>query len=91
MKRDEMGMFLHKKLGVPKSKAADALDAMFEHMADRLANRGKVVISRFGSLELRVTKDRVFRHPKTGEQVVKKIHKKVRFKPRKYITDRIQS
>lgn len=89
MKKEELALFVAKKLGVPKHQAAEAMDSLFDHLAGRLLENGKVSIAKFGTFKLITARNRQYRHPRTGEVLVKPVSRRVKFLPRKFINDRL--
>lgn len=54
-------------LGFSKKKAEGAMEAIIEGIGESLAGGEKVQIQGLGSFDIRVTKERKGRNPKTGE------------------------
>ncbi len=54
-------------LGLPKKKAKEAMEAIIEGIGESLARGEKVQIQGLGSFDIRMTKERKGRNPKTGE------------------------
>jgi nucleoid DNA-binding protein len=76
------------KLGemMPSKKyAAEAVNKLFECMTAALKDGQKVVITGFGSFNLKVTETKKGRNPKTGDIVMIPPKKKIRFKQSKEI------
>lgn len=76
------------KLGeiMPSKKyAAEAVNKLFECMITALKDGQKVVITGFGSFNLKVTETKKGRNPKTGDIVMIPPKKKIRFKQSKEI------
>ena len=54
-------------LGLSKKKAKESMEAIIEGIGESLSRREKVQIQGLGSFDIRVTKERRGRNPKTGE------------------------
>lgn len=89
MKKHELSLFVARKLGVPQARAAEAMDALFDELAKKLIQDGKVSISRFGTFKLIIARNRQYRHPRTGKILTKAVSRRVKFLPRKFINDRL--
>jgi len=68
-----------------KKDATEAVNKLFESVITALKDGQKVVITGFGSFNLKVTETKKGRNPKTGEVVMIPPKKKVRFKQSKEI------
>lgn len=64
-----------------KQDAKRAVDAAFEIVADLLSSGERVQIHGFGVFDVKDTKPRVGRNPRTGEAISIPAGKKVAFKP----------
>jgi nucleoid DNA-binding protein len=68
------------KVLTSKKEATAAVDKVFSEMSQALNSGNKVVISKFGSFNMFVTKVKQGRNPKTGEKLLIAPMKKIRFK-----------
>lgn len=69
--------------GVPKMKAEQAVDALFQSMKDALARGERIELRGFGVFIVKPRKRGVGRNPRTGEEVAIPSGKTIRFKPGK--------
>jgi len=72
---------IYEKLPVDKQKAAQIVEDFIELIKDSLAKDGKVMLSGFGSYEVKSKPPRRGRNPQTGETIVLRARKVVKFKP----------
>ena len=70
------------KVGFTRREAEEAVEIIFEEIKSVLSGGENVRISGFASFNLRVKKARNARNPKTGEPIVIKARKVLKFKPR---------
>lgn len=75
--------------GVRESHAAEAVDAFFEAMRESLMGEGRIELRGFGVFEVKPTKPKPARNPKTGEIVYVPARRKVRFKPGKLLREEL--
>ena len=75
--------------GVTKRLASDAVDAVFDHIADRLAAGERVQIPGFGTFVVSARKERQGRNPATGESITIPASNNVRFKAGKGLKDAV--
>lgn len=68
-----------------KKDANEAVNKLFESILTAVKDGQKVVITGFGSFNLKVTETKKGRNPKTGEVVMIPPKKKIRFKQSKEI------
>ncbi len=68
---------------LPKPKAAEAVNALFEGMKDALLMGDRIELRGFGVFQVKDRKRGVGRNPQTGEQVSIPPGKTIRFKPGK--------
>ncbi len=68
---------------LPKPKAAEAVNALFEGMKDALLMGDRIELRGFGVFQVKDRKRGVGRNPQTGEQVNIPPGKTIRFKPGK--------
>jgi DNA-binding protein HU-beta len=69
--------------GIPKLKAEQAVDALFNSMKDALARGDRIELRGFGVFVVKPRKRGIGRNPRTGEEVAIPSGKTIRFKPGK--------
>ncbi|RME59338.1 MAG: integration host factor subunit alpha [Candidatus Dadabacteria bacterium] len=68
-------------LNIERSKATQIVEDYFELIKEALEKEGKVMLSGFGSYEVKYKRPRRGRNPQTGESIILRARKVVRFKP----------
>ena len=68
-------------LPVDKQKAAQIVEDYIELIKEALEKEGKVMLSGFGSYEVKYKPPRRGRNPQTGESIILRARKVVKFKP----------
>ena len=71
------------KTGVPKQKAEQVVDSLFNAMKEALARGKRIELRGFGVFVVKPRKRGVGRNPRTGEEVAIPSGKTIRFKPGK--------
>jgi DNA-binding protein HU-beta len=71
------------KTNVSRTKAEDAVEAVFEAMKSALGKGERIELRRFGVFNVRPRKTGIGRNPRTGQEVSIPPGKAVRFKPGK--------
>ncbi len=71
------------KTNIPRSKAEQAVESVFEAMKVALGSGRRIELRRFGVFNVRPRKTGIGRNPRTGQQVNIPPGKAVRFKPGK--------
>jgi DNA-binding protein HU-beta len=74
------------KTGVPKQKAEQVVDSLFNAMKDALARGKRIELRGFGVFVVKPRKRGVGRNPRTGTEVPIPAGKTIRFKPGKDLT-----
>ena len=69
--------------GIPKLKAEQAVDALFNSMKEALARGERIELRGFGVFVVKPRKRGIGRNPRTGEEVAIPQGKTIRFKPGK--------
>ena len=69
--------------GIPKLKAEQAVDALFNSMKEALARGDRIELRGFGVFVVKPRKRGIGRNPRTGEEVAIPSGKTIRFKPGK--------
>lgn len=71
------------RTGLPRNKAEDAVDKVFEGMKLALKNGDRIELRGFGVFNVRPRKTGIGRNPRTGAEVNISPGRAVRFKPGK--------
>lgn len=72
---------IYSTLPVDKQKAAQIVEDYVEIIKDSLGKDGKVMLSGFGSYEVKTKPPRRGRNPQTGDSIILRGRKVVKFKP----------
>lgn len=72
---------IYATLPVDKQKAAQVVEDYIEIIKDSLEKDGKVMLSGFGSYEVKFKPPRRGRNPQTGDSITLRARKVVKFKP----------
>ena len=78
---------IHVALLVDKRKAAQIVEDYIELIKEALEKESKVMLSGFGSYEVSFKPPRKGRNPQTGDSIILRAHKVVRFKPSKLLRE----
>ena len=89
MKKSEMVGRVAGRMGLTKSAADGAVDAVFEVIAEALAKEEAVRIAGFGTFATRSRSARTGRNPRTGESVSIPASKAPSFKAGKTLRDAV--
>ena len=89
MKKSEIVAALADTLDLNRRDAEKAVDVVFDTIADALAAGDKVVISGFGTFEVRTRVARSGRNPRTGEEISVPAQKTPAFKVGKILKDAV--
>jgi DNA-binding protein HU-beta len=73
------------KTGVPKQKAEEVVESLFNAMKEALAKGKRIELRGFGVFTVKPRKKGVGRNPRTGKEVPIPSGKTIRFKPGKEI------
>jgi DNA-binding protein HU-beta len=73
------------KTGVPKQKAEEVVESLFNAMKDSLAKGSRIELRGFGVFTVKSRKKGIGRNPRTGKEVPIPSGKTIRFKPGKEI------
>ena len=83
-----LAKYLADQMGFPKARALEAVDLLFQAMADSIVQGNRIEIRGLGSWEVKETKKKAHaRNPSTGERVFVPARRKVMFKPGKILKD----
>ncbi len=83
MTKSELIEAISLKIGVPKKRAEDVVNAVFDSMKDALLGDERIEVRGFGSFSIRERKAKKGRNPRTGEQVFVDKKKSIHFRPGK--------
>ena len=72
---------IYSTLPIDKQKAAQIVEHYIEIIKDSLEKEGKVMLSGFGSYEVKFKPPRRGRNPQTGSSITLRARKVVKFKP----------
>ncbi len=72
---------IYATLPVDKQKAAQIVEDYIEIIKDALGSENKVMLSGFGSYEVKFKPPRRGRNPQTGDSIILRARKVVKFKP----------
>jgi integration host factor subunit alpha len=72
---------IYATLPVDKQKAAQIVEDYIEIIKDSLEKDGKVMLSGFGSYEVKFKPPRRGRNPQTGDSIILRARRVVKFKP----------
>ncbi|MGI6525422.1 MAG: integration host factor subunit alpha [Bdellovibrionota bacterium] len=72
---------IYATLPVDKQKAAQIVETYIQIIKDALVKENKVMLSGFGSYEVKFKPPRRGRNPQTGESIILRARKVVKFKP----------
>jgi len=79
MTKSQLVEIVAKKAHLTKKAAIEAVDVFLEEIIRQLTKGEKVVLSGFGTFKVKKVKDKKGRNPQTGETIVNKSHRAVRF------------
>ncbi len=82
---------IYATLPVDKQKAAQIVEDYVEIIKDSLARDGKVMLSGFGSYEVKYKPARRGRNPQTGSSIVLRPRRVIKFKPSQLLRKAINS
>jgi len=89
MNKSDLMEALSRETGLPKVKAEEVVNTVFDQMADALADGERVEIRGFGSFKVKDYKGYIGRNPKTGELIQVSPKKLPFFKCGKELKDRV--
>ena len=79
MTKAEIIEIVAKKAYLTKKASAEAIDAFLNEIVRQISKGEKVVLSGFGTFKVTKVKDKKGRNPQTGEDLIIKSHRVVRF------------
>ena len=87
----ELVVTIANETGLVQHQVFDVVQRTLDHITDALAKGDTVELRNFGILEVRLTKPRVGRNPKTGDRVEVPAKKIPFFKPSKELKDLVNT
>ena len=90
MNKSELVYDVTNRLDVTRQEAEDVIDCFLELIAENLANGDKVVLSGFGTFEIRNRVSRSGVNPRTGERIDIPCQKTPAFKVGKILKDKLR-
>jgi DNA-binding protein HU-beta len=88
--KSDLADAIAQKAGLPKSKADNVVSMVFDTIQSSLQMGEKVSIVSFGTFEVRTSKGRMGRNPKTGETIYIPEKKSVKFKAGKGLKESVR-
>ncbi len=79
------------RIDVPRKRAEDVVNAVFDAMKGALVEDERIEVRGFGSFTIREYKAKKGRNPRTGAQVEVDEKKSVHFKPGKELRERVDN
>jgi DNA-binding protein HU-beta len=89
MNKTDLVNFVAEKVDVSKALAARALDAMLEGVHEGITKDGSVALVGHGTYSVSERAEREGRNPQTGEKMIIKASKSVKFKVGKDLKDKV--
>lgn len=90
MNKSELVYEVINRLDVTRKEAEDVIDCFLDLIAENLANGDKVVLSGFGTFEIRNRVSRSGVNPRTGERIDIPCQKTPAFKVGKILKDKLR-
>lgn len=90
MNKSELVYEVTNRLDVTRKEAEDVIDCFLDLIAENLANGDKVVLSGFGTFEIRNRVSRSGVNPRTGERIDIPCQKTSAFKVGKILKDKLR-
>lgn len=90
MNKSELVYEVTNRLDVTRKEAEDVIDCFLDLIAENLANGNKVVLSGFGTFEIRNRVSRSGVNPRTGERIDIPCQKTPAFKVGKILKDKLR-
>ena len=90
MNKSELVYEVTNRLEVTRKEAEDVIDCFLDLIAENLANGDKVVLSGFGTFEIRNRVSRSGVNPRTGERIDIPCQKTPAFKVGKILKDKLR-
>ena len=87
MNKAELVADVAERMGEPKLKAEEAVNAVFEALTDALKRGDEVRLPAFGVFAVSRTKERKARNPQTNEEVIVPAGNRPKFRPGKALKE----
>lgn len=91
MTKSELIEQVSERIDVPKNRAEEIVNAVFESMKQALMADERIELRGFGSFSIRSYDSRKGRNPRTGDEVQVAAKKSVHFKVGKELRDRVDT
>lgn len=89
MTKSQLIEAVSERIDVPRKRAEDVVNAVFDAMKGALLEDERIEVRGFGSFTIREYKSKKGRNPRTGAQVDVDEKKSVHFKPGKELRERV--
>jgi len=89
MTKNELVDNLAKETGLTKALAKQVIETIIVQTTKTLKKEGRFALAGLGTFEVVKRAKRTARNPRTGEPVIIKAHKAVRFRPAKALKDAV--
>jgi DNA-binding protein HU-beta len=90
MTKSQLTEIVAKKAHLTKKAATEAVDTFLDEISRQLGKGEKVVLSGFGTFKVKRVKDKKGRNPQTGETIVNRSHRAVRFTVSKVVKQAVK-
>ena len=91
MTKSELIEMLAERTDLPKKRAEDAVNCIFDSLSQSLAEGDRIEIRGFGSFSLKEHRAYVGRNPKTGEEVPVERKHSIHFKVGKHLRELVDA
>jgi len=89
MTKTELIDNLAKETGLTKTQAKEVIETLLTQTTKALKKEGRFVLAGLGTFDVVKRAKRTARNPRTGEPMIVKAHKAVRFKPAKALKEAV--
>ena len=90
MNKKELVNIIYSKISVPKKDCELVVDTLFSTLEETLVNGEDVMISNFGSFEIKETKEKKMISLHSKEEIIVPSQKNLKFHPSKKLKDKIK-
>ena len=90
MNKKELVNIIYSKIAVPKKDCELVVDTLFSTMEETLINGEDIMISNFGSFEIKKTKEKKMIALHSKEEIIVPSKKSLKFHPSKKLKDNIK-
>lgn len=87
--KEKIALKISEEFGVSKIKAKEVTEIVFAEIFDELKNNEQIILGDTGKLVIVDKPSRMVRNPLTGETVMSKPYKKIKFRPSKKLKETI--